>query len=232
MRILHALLHALAIAGSMTWEVLWALILGFALSAIVQAVVRRETIIRLLGDDRPKTLAIATGLGAPSSSCSMQRSRSRGACFARAPASRPRWPLRSPRPIWSSSSASFLALLIGWQFTLAEFIGGPLMIVFIAVLLRLLLRERLVREAQAQAGRGLLGQMEGHAAMDMSVQGQGSIWQRLRLREGFTAVSHIFVMEWAAILRDTVGGLLIAGAFAAWVPASFGDRSLSSAIRC
>ena len=70
MRAIHALAHALALAGSMTWEILWALILGFALSAIVQALVRRQTITRLLGDDRPKTLAIAAGLGAASSSCS------------------------------------------------------------------------------------------------------------------------------------------------------------------
>jgi uncharacterized membrane protein YraQ (UPF0718 family) len=69
-RWLHAVGHALAISGSMTWEILWALILGFALSAVVQAAVRRSTIIRRLGDDRPKTLAIATGFGAASSSCS------------------------------------------------------------------------------------------------------------------------------------------------------------------
>src|SRR5947208_2153967 len=67
---MDAIGHALAIAGSMTWEVLWALILGFALSAVVQAVIRRSTIVGLLGDDRPRTLAIASGLGAASSSCS------------------------------------------------------------------------------------------------------------------------------------------------------------------
>ena len=60
--------HALALAGSMTWESLWALILGFALSAVVQAVVRKSTIVRLLGDDKPKNLAVAAGLGAASSS--------------------------------------------------------------------------------------------------------------------------------------------------------------------
>src|SRR4051795_7535620 len=62
--------RALALAGSMTWEILWALILGFALSAIIQAVVRKATIVRLLGDDRPRTLAVAAFLGAASSSCS------------------------------------------------------------------------------------------------------------------------------------------------------------------
>jgi hypothetical protein len=66
----RAIGHALIISGSMTWEILWALVFGFALSAVVQAVVRRSTIVRLLGDDRPRTLALATGFGAASSSCS------------------------------------------------------------------------------------------------------------------------------------------------------------------
>jgi uncharacterized protein len=114
-----------------------------------------------------------------------------------------------------------LALLMGWQFTLAEFTGGPLMIVFLAVLFRLFLRGRLVREARDQADRGLAGSMEGHAAMDMSVQREGSFWRRLISGEGFTSVSHVFVMEWAAIIRDLVIGLLVAGAIAAWVPDSF-----------
>jgi hypothetical protein len=114
-----------------------------------------------------------------------------------------------------------LALLMGWQFTLAEFSGGALMIVFLAVLFRLFLRERLLREAREQAGRGVAGSMEGHAAMDMSVQREGSFARRLLSGEGFTAVSHVFVMEWAAIIRDLVIGLLVAGAIAAWVPDSF-----------
>ena len=68
--VMDAIGRALALAGSMTWEILWALILGFALSAVVQAVVRKSAIVGLLGDDRPRTLAVATGLGAASSSCS------------------------------------------------------------------------------------------------------------------------------------------------------------------
>jgi uncharacterized protein len=110
---------------------------------------------------------------------------------------------------------------MGWQFTAAEFVGGPLMIVVLAVLFRLFVRSRVIEAAREQANRGIAGSMEGHAAMDMSVQGQGSFWRRLVSREGFTAVSHVFVMEWAAILRDLVLGLLIAGAIAAWVPDSF-----------
>jgi uncharacterized protein len=63
--------------------------------------------------------------------------------------------------------------------------------------------------------------MEGHAAMDMSIRSGGSFWRRLLSRDGYTSVSHIFVMEWAAVIRDLVGGLLIAGAIGAWVPDSF-----------
>ena len=114
-----------------------------------------------------------------------------------------------------------LAVLIGWQFTLAEFVGGPIMIVLIAVVFRLFLRQRLIDEARAQSERGLAGSMEGHAAMDMSISEEGSLWHRLRSKEAVTSVSHIFIMEWAAVIRDIVLGLLIAGAVAAWVPDSF-----------
>jgi uncharacterized membrane protein YraQ (UPF0718 family) len=117
-----------------------------------------------------------------------------------------------------------LALLIGWQFTLAEFIGGPIMIVLLAVFFRLFLRKKLVEDALLQANKGLAGSMEGHAAMDMSVAKEGTFWQRLLSREGYTSVSHIFVMEWAAVLKDIVIGLLIAGAIGAWVPNSFWEK--------
>jgi uncharacterized membrane protein YraQ (UPF0718 family) len=114
-----------------------------------------------------------------------------------------------------------LALLISWQFTLAEFIGGPIMIVLLAVAFRLFVRARLLDAAREQADKGLAGSMEGHAAMDMSIASGGSFWHRLISREGYTSVSHIFVMEWAAVIRDVVIGLLIAGAVGAWVPNSF-----------
>ena len=218
---MDAIGHAFSIAGSMTWEILWALVLGFALSAVVQAVVRKSTIVRLLGDDRPRTLAIATGLGAASSSCSyaavaLARSLFRkGANFTAAMA----FEIASTNLV--IELGIILALLMGWQFTAAEFVGGPIMIVILAVLFRIFMRSRLIEEARTQAEKGVAGSMEGHAAMDMSVPTQGSFLRRLFSRQGFTAVSHIYVMEWAAILRDVVLGLLIAGAIAAWVPETF-----------
>ena len=221
MPVVDALGHALAEAGSMTWQITWSLILGFTLSAIVQAVVRRQTVIRLLGDDRPKTLAVATGLGAASSSCSyaaVALARSlfrRGANFTAAMA----FEIASTNLV--VELGIILALLLSWQFTLGEFVGGPIMIVLMAVAFRLFVRQRLIAAAREQADKGLAGSMEGHAAMDMSIQASGSFWRRLLNRDGYTSVSHIFVMEWAAVIRDIVVGLLIAGAVAAWVPNSF-----------
>jgi uncharacterized protein len=218
---MDAIFHALAITGSMTWEITWALILGFALSAVIQAVVRRSTVVRLLGDGRPRTLAIAAGLGAASSSCSyaavaLARALFRkGADFTAAMA----FEIASTNLV--IELGVILALLMGWQFTLAEFTGGPVMIVILSVLFRIFLRERLLRQAHEQADRGLAGSMEGHAAMDMSVRRDGSFARRLFSKEGFTSVSHVFVMEWAAVIRDLVIGLLVAGAIAAWVPDSF-----------
>jgi uncharacterized protein len=218
---LEELLKALSFAFGMFWEILWALILGFFLSAVVQAVVSKGEMRRLLPDDSARSVAIACGLGAASSSCSyaavaLARSLFRkGADFTSAMAF-----------MFASTNlvielGIIIWLLLGWQFVLGEFIGGPLMIVILALLFRAFLRRRLVDEAREQSGRGAVGRMEGHAEMDMPVHERGSVVSRLRSAEGFTATSHYFVMDWAAIWIDIVGGLLIAGALAAWVPESF-----------
>ena len=221
MRALDAIGHALALAGTMTWQITWSLILGFTLAAVVQALVRRETITRLLGDDRPRTLARAAALGAASSSCSyaavaLARALFRkGASFTAAMA----FEIASTNLV--IELGIILALLISWQFTLAEFIGGPIMIVAVAVAFRLFVRGRLIQAAREQADKRLAGSMEGHAAMDMSIAAEGPLRRRLLSREGATSVSHIFVMEWAAVIRDIVIGLLLTGAVGAWVPNSF-----------
>jgi uncharacterized membrane protein YraQ (UPF0718 family) len=220
-RVLRAVEHALAVAGSMAWQIGWSLILGFALAAVVQAVVHRETVSRLLGGTNAATVALATGLGAASSSCSyaaVALARAlvrRGASFAAAMT----FEIASTNLV--IELGIILALLIGWQFTLAEYAGGLIMITSVAVAFRLFVREPLQRAAREQAARGLAGSMEGHAAMDMSIAAGGSFWRRLLSRDGYTSVSQIFVMEWAAVLRDVVAGLLIAGAIAAWVPDAF-----------
>jgi len=215
------LLDALSFAFGMFWEILWALILGFALSGAVQALVSKEEMRRLLPDDSPRSLSLACGLGAASSSCSyaavaLARSLFRkGADFTAAMA----FEFASTNLV--IELGIIMALLLGWQFTLAEFVGGPLMIVLMALVFRVFLKRGLVDEARANADRGVLGRMEGHAEMDMSVHERGPLWRRLASPQGFTATANYFVMDWASIWIDIFGGLLIAGALAAWVPDSW-----------
>jgi hypothetical protein len=205
---------------TMTWEILWALILGFTLSAIIQAVVSKEEMSRLLPDDSPRTIALACGLGAASSSCSyaavaLARSMFRkGANFTAAMA----FQFASTNLVLELGI--LLAVLMGWQFTLAEFIGGPLMITILVLLFKVFLTPQIVEAARRQADKGLQGRMEGHAGMDMSVH-EGTIWQRMTSDKGRTAISHFFVMDWASLWMDIAAGLLIAGALAAWVPKDF-----------
>jgi uncharacterized membrane protein YraQ (UPF0718 family) len=218
---LRQILDALQMTGSMTWQITWSLILGFTISAVIEALVRKATIARLLPDSGPRSLATATVLGAASSSCSyaavaLARSLFRkGADFSAAMA----FQFASTNLV--VELGLILGLLMGWAFTAAEFLGGTLMIAVVAVILRRLVSRPLVDEARRQADRAVPGSMEGHAAMDMSVGGAGTFLRRLVSPAGVTSVSHNFVMEWAAILRDLVVGLLIAGAAAAWIPDSF-----------
>jgi len=217
---LAAIGHALMMSFTMTWEILWALILGFWLSAIIQAVVSKAEMSRLLPDDSPRTIVVACGLGAASSSCSyaavaLARSMFRkGANFTAAMA----FQFASTNLVLELGI--LLAVLMGWQFTLAEFTGGPLMIVIMVLLFKAFLTPRIVEAARLQAEKGLRGRMEGHAGMDMSVH-EGTIWQRMTSDKGRTAISHFFVMDWASLWLDIGGGLLIAGALAAWVPKHF-----------
>ena len=224
MNLIVALGHALWMAFAMFWEILWPLILGFGLSGVVQAVVSKSEMSRLLPDDSPKALAIATGLGAASSSCSyaavaLARSIFRkGADFTAAMA----FEIASTNLV--AELSIILIVLMGWQFALAEFTGGPLMVAIMAVLFKIFLSRKLMREAREQADKGIKGIMEGHAEMDMSVE-KGSLWQRITSSEGITATSHYFVMDVLSVWKDIAGGLLIAGAIAAFVPTDFWKSS-------
>lgn len=220
MQIVNSIGQALFTSFSMFWEILWPLILGFTLSGIVQAVVSHKTMAKTLGCDGPKCLTLAMLFGIASSSCSyaaIALARSifqKGASFVSSMA----FELASTNLV--IELGIILLTLMGWQFTAAEFVGGILMVIFIALIFRLTLTPKLVRMAKAHAEKGILGRMEGHATMHMGVEG-GSFFSRLLSGRGFTAVSNFFVMDWASVWVDIVLGLLIAGALAAWVPEAF-----------
>ena len=218
---MELILRALSMAFAMGWEILWPLILGFTLSAVVEAVVSHREMARLLPDDRSRSIATALALGAASSSCSyaavaLARSLFRkGANFTAAMA----FEMASTNLVLELSI--IMLVFLGWQFMLAEMIGAPIMVALLVLLFRSFLTRKLLSEAKEQADKGIMGRMEGHAEMDMSVSEGGSLWQRITSEQGLTAISHYFVTDWASVWMDIVGGLLIAGALAAWVPPDF-----------
>lgn len=219
--VFDAIWHALSLAFAMGWEILWALILGFLLSGAIQAVVSKKQMTKLLPDDGPTSLALASGLGAAASSCSYAATalaRSifvKGANFTSAIA----FEIASTNLV--VELGIIMALLLGWQFTVAEFLGGPIVIIVFALLARRFIRPKLIAEARRIAEKGVQGKMEAHAQMDMSVTEGGSLIRRLFSSNGKTATAHYYAMDWQAVYKDIVIGLLIAGAAAAWVPESF-----------
>jgi uncharacterized protein len=215
------ILRALEMAFAMGWQILWPLVLGFTLSGVVQAVVSHQEMARLLPDDLPATIAKALGLGAASSSCSYAAVAIARALFRKGADFTAAMTFEMASTNLVVELALIMLVFLGWQFTLAEFVGAPIMVALLVVLFRSFLNRKMLDEAREQADKGLTGRMEGHAEMNMSVKGDGTLWQRITSEQGFTAISHYFVMDVASVWMDIAGGLLISGALAAWVPASF-----------
>jgi uncharacterized protein len=218
--ILQEIGKALSLSFTMFWQVLWPLALGFLLSAAVETLVSKQAISRALGSDSPRSVALAAGLGAASSSCSY-------AAVAVARTLFRKGATLGNAIIFEFASTNIvfelglvLLILLGWEFLSAELAGGVLMVVLLAVIFRLSLRSPLVAEARVQAERGLSGRMEGHAAMDMSVT-EGPLLRRALSGRAFTSISQYFFMDVYSLWTDLVLGFLIAGALGAWVPESF-----------
>src|SRR5256886_3159271 len=165
MQILTSIGQALFTSFSMFWEILWPLILGFTLSGIVQAVVSHNALAKTLGCGGPRRITFATLFGIASSSCSFAAvalARSifhKGASFVSAMA----FELASTNLVIELGIILFV--ILGWQFTAAEYFGGIVMVILIGLIFRMTLTPKLVEMARANADKGLLGRMEGHAAM-------------------------------------------------------------------
>jgi uncharacterized membrane protein YraQ (UPF0718 family) len=221
MPVVAAVWHALQISLFMFWEVLWPLAFGFLLSAVVQVLVPKQAVARVLGHSDARGFTFAVLFGAASSSCSyaavaLARTLFRkGANFVNAII----FEFASTNLVFELGLV--LLILLGWQFVAAEFAGGLLMAVILWIVFKLTLGKRMVEEAARQAEKGVVGSnMEGHGEMDMSIT-EGPFVKRLLSPQSFTAISHYFFMDVYSVYIDIGLGFLIAGALAAWVPNSF-----------
>ena len=202
-------------AFQMAWEVWWALVLGFLLSGIVQAWVPRSRMERALGGRGPRTVALATGLGAASSSCSYAAVAiaksifQKGASLAAAMA----FQFASTNLVFEIGIVMWI--FIGWQFTLAEFVGGLFLIPLMWAGIRLFVTRRLEEEARAHALEAQTGH-EHHTAATEALSWR----QRLLSLEAWSDVAHNFRGDWEMLWKEICGGFLIAG-FIALLPMSF-----------
>jgi uncharacterized membrane protein YraQ (UPF0718 family) len=190
----------------MAWEVWWALVLGFAISAIVQAWIPRDRIERALAGEGPAQIARATGLGAASSSCSYaaiaiaKSLLQKGASAASALA----FQFASTNLVWELGLV--LWVLMGWQFTLAEYLGGIVMIVLMWAMLRLFVSRRLEARAREHSQTA----EAGHQHHAVGTEGLG--WrERLTSAQAWSDVAHNFRGDWKMLWKEITIGFLLAG---------------------
>jgi uncharacterized protein len=202
---LDVLWHGVRDSLLMVWEVWWALVLGFAISAVVQAWVPRERVERALSGSGPKPVAWATGLGAASSSCSYAAIAIGKSLFEKGASatSALAFQFASTNLVWELGLV--LWVLIGWQFTVAEYLGGIVMIVLMAVFLRLFVSRRLEEEARAHAQRADSGHQHHSAA------GTRSWRSRLTSVDAWSDVAHNFRGDWQMLYKEIAVGFLLAG---------------------
>jgi uncharacterized protein len=205
MGVLTTIGNGLEDAFLMAWEVWWALVLGFAISAIVQAWVPRQRIETALSGAGGGPLAKATALGAASSSCSYAAIAIAKSLFEKgaSASSALAFQLASTNLVWELGLV--LWVLIGWQFTLAEYVGGLVMIVLMAVLLRMFVSPRLEQQAREHAQQADAGHQHHMAGEQMTWR------QRLTSASGWSDVAHNFRGDWQMVYKEVAVGFLLAG---------------------
>jgi uncharacterized membrane protein YraQ (UPF0718 family) len=194
----------------MAYEVWWALAFGFAISAVVQAWVPRERIEATLAGSGPKPIAWATGLGAASSSCSYAAIAIAKSLFQKgaSASSALAFQFASTNLVWELGLV--LWVLLGWQFTLAEYLGGVLMIVLMSVLLRFFVSPRLEQQARRHAQEADAGHQHDHGAGG-DAEEQPRWRQRLLSEAGWAEVAGNFRGDWQMLWKEISIGFLLAG---------------------
>jgi uncharacterized membrane protein YraQ (UPF0718 family)/YHS domain-containing protein len=204
--ILDFVWHVVRDSLLMAWQVWWALVLGFAISAIVQAWVPRDRVQRTLGDGGAGAVSRATLLGAASSSCSYAAVAIGRSLFVKgaSAASALAFQFASTNLVWELGLV--LWVLIGWQFTAAEYLGGIVMIALMTLVLRLFVSRRAEADARAHA----TGVDAGHQHHSAGSEGLG--WRRrLTSTSAWSDVAHNFRGDWQMVWRDIAIGFLLAG---------------------
>jgi uncharacterized membrane protein YraQ (UPF0718 family) len=227
MTVLTAVWDGLSEGFFMFWETLWALVLGFALSGAVQAFVSRKQMRTALGDHRPRTLAKASLFGMISSSCSYAASALAKSLFARGADFTSSMVFMIASTNLVVELGIVLWLLIGWQFALAEFVGGAIMIILLGIVLPRAVPAKMTDEARARLNRSS-SDARAHAAHDHNndvdedeleeQSSAGSFRQRISTRKGWADAAGYTISDLTMLRKELVIGFVVAGFLATLVP--------------
>ncbi len=189
----------------MAWQVWWALVLGFAISAVVQAWVPKARIERAMGGDGVRPVAIATGLGAASSSCSYAAIAIAKSLFSKGASAASALAFQFASTNLVIELGVVIWVLIGWQFTFAMFVGGLVLIVLMTVLLRLFVSRRLEAQAREHALQADAGHEHETAGAQLSFR------ERITSLDAWTDVAQNFRNDWSMLWKEIAIGFLLAG---------------------
>jgi uncharacterized membrane protein YraQ (UPF0718 family)/YHS domain-containing protein len=210
----------------MFWETLWPLILGFGLSGAVQAFVSKDDMQRALGDHRPRTLLRASGFGMVSSSCSYAATAMAKSLFAKGADFVSAMVFMFASTNLVVELGIVLVVLLGWQFAVAEFVGGPIMIILLGLTGGWVLRRGVADAARRRLATGQLAGGHDHAAMvgvsdERQVELEREPWRaKLRSRAAWSDAASYTMADLQMLRKELVIGYLVAGFLAVLVPTS------------
>ena len=206
--------HGLYHAAVMAWETLWALVLGFGVSAALQVFVSKEQMGRAFGRTTLRSMALATGFGAASSSCSYAAAAAARSAFKQGAALIPALAFMFASTNLVIELGAVLWLLMGWRFVLAEAVGSFVLIGLLWALARIIFPRDLEQQARRQIDAdedegGCCHHGGDRAHGHVMENGPSGKWRQM---------ADAFVMDWQMLWKEIALGFLIAGFLAAIVP--------------
>jgi uncharacterized protein len=209
--------QSLYAAFGMAWQVLWSLVLGFLISGMIQAYISRAKMSQALGRAGFPEIALATGFGAASSSCSYAAIAAAKSMFKRGAHLIPALAFMFASTNLVVELGLILWQLMGWQFTLAEWFGGIVLITIMVLLVKLTYPKQITEEGRSHQQTGHVAE---HDHGEELAPGR-TLWDKVRSREGWVYVVHYVAMDWSMLWRDLIGGFIIAGFLAVIIPNTF-----------
>ncbi|SDN94906.1 permease [Vreelandella arcis] len=193
------------------WMALWAFVLGYIISSLIQVLVTRKKMQQAMGTDGPRSIALGTFFGFISSSCSFSALASTRAIFNKGAGLAPSLAFMLASTNLVIELGMVIAVFLGWQFVVGEYVGGILLILLTWLLVRITRPRRL----EAQARRKMVdGDSDG--------DGAGKNWkEKLTSKAGWQQIGQTYMMEWQMVWKDVLIGFTIAGIISAMVPQSF-----------